>query len=196
MVTAAARGGWRWYYESIADWMLRNPDKTQEDCAKFFNRSPNTISGIMRSDIFRAYMAQRRREWQREHDQILTQRIGQVALKAADNILDQLDKKRDTLRLDVLTNLMGSSLEALGFGKPSAPTVQVNTMVDSSTNTVTLPLSVSPAALEEARQALRLAETRRIVDLDALPALPGAGSTEAAPSLVSGDVARIEKDQE
>lgn len=178
---SAPEGRWRWWYASIADWMLRNPDGTQEDCARHFGKHPNTISRIVTSDTFRAYLAQRRREWQSDHDARITQRLGDVALKSMDNILDQLDKKRDTLKLDILTELMGSSLEALGFGKPAAPTVQVTTQIDASTQQVVLPGSVSTAALEEARAALRLAEQRRVLEIDVVPnssPAVGAGSSE------------------
>ena len=196
--SSAPEGRWRWWYAAIADWMLRNPDGTQDECAKHFGKHPNTISRIVTSDTYRAYLAQRRREWQADHDAKITQRLGDVALKSMDNILDQLDKKRDTLKLDILTELMGSSLEALGFGKPAAPTVQVNTQVDASSQTVVLPGSVSAAALVEAREALRLAEARRIQDVDVLPPPVAATTFRGAGSLEVEDaktVLEIEKDE-
>lgn len=168
----AQPNAWRWWYASIADWMLRNPGKTQEDCAAFFGKHPNTISRIVTSDVYRAYLAQRRREWQADHDGQLTQKLSDVAMKSMDVILEQLDKKRDALRIDVLKDLMGTSLESLGFGKPNAPQVQVNQMVDASQQTVTV--SVTPAALQEARAALRLAEARRsqLIEVEAPASLP------------------------
>lgn len=194
MTVAAQRGNWRWYYASIADWMLRNPGRPMSECAAHINRHPNTVSMIVNSDVFKSYFAQRRREFTAEHDAQLTQRLGDVAMKSMDCILEQIDKKKDTLRLDVLTELMGSSLEKLGFGKPNAPTVQVNNLVDASTHQVAV--AVSPEALREAREALRVAESSRrggggtdilVAPSAEAPALPASGT---------GGVLEIEKSEE
>lgn len=192
MTVAAQRGQMRWWYASIADWMLRNPGSKLEECAKFFNKHPNTISLIINSDVFKAYLAQRRREWQLDHDAQLTQRLGDVAMKSMDCILEQIDKKRDTLRLDVLTELMGSSLEKLGFGKPNAPTVQVNTMVDASTQQIAI--AVSPETLREAREALRIAESRRGGGGQDILLAPSAEATTSRAG--TQDVLGIEKSEE
>lgn len=188
----------RWWYASIADWMLANPDKTLTECAQYFNKHLNTISRITHSDTFKAYLAQRRREFQADFDARLTGRLGDVALKSMEAITDIIDKKGDSLRIDTLTELMSTSLEALGFGKPVTPAVQVNqTLVDQSQH-VTLPLSVSPAALEEARQALRVAEARRgMPQIDVLPSAPPVAlEAVEAPTPLVGGASTIEKDQE
>lgn len=180
---------WRWWYASIADWMLANPNLTLAECAVYFGKNPNTISRIVNSDIYKAYFAQRRKEFESEHAAKITRRLGDVVLKSIDVIEEKLEKKRDSVPLDVLSDLMGSSLEALGFGKPAAPAVQLNQYNDHS-QTVTLPTTVTPMALEEARAAIRRVEARQIEAIDLLPA-PGAaaGSVEATvPSVVGAPV--------
>jgi len=187
---AQRNGGMAWWYGSIADWMLRNPDKKIEDCATFLNKNPSTISRIINSDVFKAYMAQRRREWQTEHDYALKEKLHGVALGSMDAILEQIDKKRDTLRLDVLTELMSSSLESLGYGRPASPSVQINSVVDASKHVVAVQVSAEDLAV--ARDALRSAEAKTV---QALPDLGPSGSVEATAPAVGRGVSEIETEE-
>ena len=189
---AHRNGGMAWWYGSIADWMLRNPDKKIEDCAVFLNKHPHTISRIVNSDVFKAHLAQRRREWQAEHDAALKEKLHGVATASMDAILEQIDKKRDHLKLDVLTELMSSSLESLGYGRPTTPQVQINSIVDASKQIVAV--QVSAEDLSKARDALRQAE-QKTVEVQALPDLGPSGSVEATAPSVGRGVSEIETDK-
>ena len=42
----------RWWYESLADYMIANPSATQTDIAAYFQRNPATISTVVNTDAF------------------------------------------------------------------------------------------------------------------------------------------------
>lgn len=156
-------GRWRWWYSSIADWMIRNPGGHLKDCAAELRKSENTIYYITSTDLFKDYFAQRRAEWQKDHDFTIRSRLTDVAEKALDAISEKLDKQRDKVELPLLTELLTSSLDRLGFAPATGPMVQVNQYnQDNSQKVVQLPGSVTATALDEARMALRAAQSQRL----------------------------------
>lgn len=158
-------GRWRWWYMGIADWMIRNPGGLIKDCALELNKSPNTISSIVNTDLFKDYFAKRKAEWSRDHDFAIRHKLTEVAELALDATVEKLQKQRDKIDLPLLTDLLSSSLDRLGFAPQSGPVVQVNQQFtqDNSTKVVQLPGSVTALALEEARRALRVAQSQYLL---------------------------------
>lgn len=165
----------KWWYVAIADWMLSNPDAPLYECANALKKAPNTIYMIAKSDLFRAYLAQRRSDFEKHHDGVLRQKLTAVAESSLDILLSTLEKKRDHVPIGQLTDVAMGTLDRLGYSpnKTAAASVQVN---------VQQVAAVSPAALEEARAALRRAEEKRRDTplLDILPAPPVALSRSEA----------------
>lgn len=154
-------GRWRWWYEGIADWMIEHPGGQLQECARDLNKTPTTISLIIHTDVFKDYLAKRRAEWRERHDHALTSKTTAVAEAALDCLLVQLEKKKDQVPITTITEIATSALDRLGYSpqKAQPPSVQVN--VQQNNDTKVVHAAVSPLALEEAREALRVAERNR-----------------------------------
>lgn len=177
-------GRWRWWYGNIADWMLRNPGKPLKDCAAELRKAENTIYYITQTKVFRDYYARRRLEWTREHDATLRSKLTQVAELALDSVAEKLTKQRDKVELPFLTTLVETSLDRLGFAPNKTPAVQVN-VGDNRTQVVQLPGSVSATALEEARMALRAAQSNFAPRQTAIEDRGGGGDSPVLDALFS-----------
>lgn len=158
--SVASSGRWRWWYSSIADWMIRNPGGKLCDCAKELNKNQNTISMIANSDMFRDYLAQRKAEWRETHDFAILSKVTAVAEKSLDTLLTQLEKKGDQVPVQVMAEIATSTLDRLGYGPKQQPGVQVN--VQQNDNRVQV--AVGANELLEAREAMRRAESRRAIE--------------------------------
>lgn len=184
---AYGKNRWRWYYDSIADWMIANPGGQLKDCAKHINKHPNTVTSIIRSDLFQEYLAQRKQEWQREHDRAIVQKTTAVAERALDIMLDKMEKQADKIPMQVVAEVATNALDRLGYAPKAAAAVQVNVDNSTTSNQVVM-VPISPEALEEARDAIRLAEqqrkleARRTLELEAEPTVEDAtDETRTAP---------------
>jgi hypothetical protein len=147
-------GRWRWWYASIADWMIRNPGGTFKECGDYLNKHPQTIGAIAGTDMFKEYLARRKEEFHKDHDYAIRSRLTAVAEQSMDLILDTMKKKGDQIPLARLESLASSALENLGYGVESAKVV-VNT---GPQNTNQVVVNVSTSDLEDARMAMRQAE--------------------------------------
>lgn len=156
---------WRWWYPAIADWMLRNPGGKLADCSKEIGRSVTTISLIANTDMFKDYLANRRKEWQQCHDFALQAKVTKVAESALDILAEVLEKKRDTLPIGRLSEISFSALDRLGYSpNKQAPAIgAVNIQQNGNGSAVVMPVSVD--ALREAQQAIRTVEARRQAQL-------------------------------
>lgn len=162
-------GRWRWWYSAIADWMIRNPGRKLEDCATELGKARNTIYAITSTDLFRDYFAKRKAEWQRDHDSVIRSKLTEVTELALDAVKTKLEKQGDKVDLPLLTDLLSSSLDRLGFAPQTGPMVQVN-QIGQQNNTVQLPNSVTARDLEEARMALRAAQSQYLLpDASSVP---------------------------
>ena len=142
----------RWWYESLADFMIANPSATQNEIATHFQRQPCTISTIVNTDAFKAYFRQRRAVHAEKIDTTVRDKLFQVTTKSLDHILTTLDKKRDNIPLEILQRTAESSLKSLGYG---AAQPAVGTTVNVNTAPPSVHVAVSLDDLEQARMALR-----------------------------------------
>lgn len=149
----------RWWYEHMADFMIAHPTARQNDIAAHFNRSPGTISTIINSDSFKAYLAHRRREYEGKLDQEVRGKLLNVANRGLDFLLDGLEKKRDSIPINVLQDVVDKSLKNLGYGAADKPSASVNVNIANQQNPASVPVSVGLADLEAARQALRASQS-------------------------------------
>lgn len=151
----------RWWYESLADFMIANPRATQEDIAAHFGRVRSTISTIINTDAFRAYYRQRRAEIHADLSDSVKSKLMNIADTSMDMMLEKLEKKRDTLPLETIQKTAEMSLKALGFGAQAQGPTIINNQ-----NTV-VPIAVSLEDLQAAQRALRAAQnnTPQIIDV-------------------------------
>lgn len=140
-----------WYYSRIIDWMIAHPEGLLRDCAKFVGVTQPTLSVIINSDMFKAALDQRKREFQMHHDIGLVEKTTKIAHASLDAILETLVKKKDGVPIQDLKEISESALGRLGYGVKPAPQVSVH--VGNNNTQVVLP--VSQQDLLEAREALR-----------------------------------------
>lgn len=149
-------GRWRWWYEAIADWMIRNPGRPLAECAKELNKAANTIYMITATDNFKTYLAHRRAEFREMHDLTILSKTAAVAELGLDLMLESMQHKRSGVPLSQLNSITNNALKSLGYGIEKPQAVQVNVQQNN------LPPAVSADTLLEARAALRQLEERRI----------------------------------
>lgn len=167
-------GRWKWWYSAISDWMLRNPDGTLASCAAELQRNRHTIYSITSSDTFKRYHQLRKAEYQARHDDILHNKLHELASTSIDQLTAIVKKRGDQVPMQVLAPIAMGALDRLGFNpqqkQAPAPATAVNLTVDN--RTVQLPGSVTQQDLEEARMALRTVEQRKLqsplLDLEAI----------------------------
>jgi len=160
-------GRWNRWYSAIADILIRAPAASNNDIAKELGKAPNTISMIVNTDMFNEYLAQRKDEWRRTHDFTLLNKLTKVAELSLDSVIEQFEKKKDQVPLALATSTMNSALDRLGYTPKTSPAVEVTVNNDARTQTVVVQ-GVSATALEEARNALRIAEGKRAEVYDGL----------------------------
>jgi hypothetical protein len=168
----------RWWYESLADFMVAHPSATQNDIAAHFGRAPATISTIINTDAFKAYYRQRRNVHAEKLDETVRDKLFKVSDKSLDYMLEVLDKKRDTIPLEMLQRITDSSLKNLGYGAtPPGAGVTVNVGQPS-----TVHVAVSLDDLEVARAALRRNQEKLI---DVTPGMGPSAVNSSGPAVNS-----------
>lgn len=171
----------RWWYEALADYMMANPNATQNEIAAHFKRATSTISTIINTDAFKAYMSQRRREHVSVLDASVRDKMLKVADKSMELILEQLEVKRTSIPIDTLQRTVDSTLKSLGYGV-AAPGVNVN--VNSGGGNTLVAVAVGVDDLERARTALRQSQQNAALG-------PRRESSTASPPLVDGEFTEV-----
>lgn len=160
-----------WWYWDLLDYMIANPQATKKEIALHYGIAYQTMILVTTSDMFNAHLEQRRAIISKQLDGEIANRLGKVALTAIDLTQDVLDKKRDNIPLDSLTDIMDKALTRLGYGvKGTAPSSGVTVNVQQA---VVAP--ISGADLEEGRKLLRASQEQRrqaISVVDGLRDLP------------------------
>jgi len=163
------QGRWRGWYSHIADWQLSHPGGRLTDCAKDLGKAVNTITMIVNTDMYRDYFARRREELTKAHDFSIITKTTHVAERALDVMLDKLEKQADKLPMNLVTEVATSALDRLGYAPKPPASVEVNVNTD---NRKVVMVPISAGALEEARDAIRIAEQSRAAAVRALEAEP------------------------
>lgn len=147
----------RWWHETLADYILAHPTATHEELALFVGRTPATISLIVNTDAFKAYFRKRRQQHSEALDAEVRGKLYKIANTSLDHMLSAIDKKRDTIPLEMLHRTVDTTLKSLGYGAPSP---QGTTSV---TVAPTVNVAVSVEDLEAARAALR--QSQQTIDV-------------------------------
>lgn len=163
----------RWY-DGIIDDILANPGTTVKDTAARLGRSPNTISAICNSDLFRARWEQRRAQFNIALDLHLSQKLAEVAEKALEHTIKVLDTKRENVPLPMLKDLAMGSLDRLGYGPSRSERPEVNVNINNNAG------AASPEALARARERMRT--------LELIPNPPEGGVRESSPPAAGQEV--------
>lgn len=136
------------------DWMLTNPDRTQDECSAALGYTSAWVSIVASSDLFRAEFARRRKEFEGYHNARLTGKLTALADKALDRQSQLLDPDPITSALPhprVVLDSANLALKALGYLDPKAPAGGVNVNVNANIDA----RRVDPQALQEARAIYR-----------------------------------------
>jgi hypothetical protein len=154
------RKPFRWWHDAIIDWRLSHPGGSLAEMSRDLGRSMNYLSMLVNSDMFRARWEQRRAE----HSMFVHAAIVSKATEAVDKsfeiLLDQLEKKRDSIPFQALVDFQDKTLNRLGYGSQKGPSVVVNNQVNGGM----IPAPVTVVELEEARAALRHSEQMRMLE--------------------------------
>jgi len=146
-----------WWYWAIIDEMIANPECTKKELAARFKVSEVCIHLITTSDVFNAYLSERRAGNSKMLDEAIRLKLQQTADRVLATIQTVIEKKKDAIPLDQLTSLADKTLERLGYGVRNAGMV-----VNATGNTqVVVPVSIQD--LEAARKALRNSETQKAI---------------------------------
>lgn len=147
----------KWWHEAIVDDMLAFPTDTLKQRSARLNYTVSWLSIVINSDAFKAMYEQRRANFKERLDSSIAHKTAEVANRALDALLETMEKKRDKLPFEALTDLTDRTLERLGYGvKPKTSAPQVNVSIG-------LP-PVSREQLEAARSALRSSEAARVIE--------------------------------
>lgn len=150
----------RWWYEALADYMVAHPQARQNDIALHFGRSASTISLIINSDAFQAYLRKRRADYVEALDTTVRDKMLNVASQSFDLILERFEKKRDTIPLETIHKSAELAMKGLGMGvEKSGPAVVVNQQ-----NAQPIAVAVSLDDLQAAQQALRAAQAAPLIE--------------------------------
>lgn len=172
----------RWWYESLADYMIANPTASQNDIASYFQRNPATISTVINTDAFKAYFRQRRAQHAETLDTAVRAKLFKLADSSLDHMLAALEKKRDSVPLETLQRTSDMALKNLGYGAgaPSGVTVNVDQKGPQTVN-----VAVSLDDLTRAREALRRNQLR-VIDNDAAEVRGEAAALQGEPRVSAG----------
>jgi len=176
-----ARGERRWWHEALADFILTNPTASQKDMAAHFGKSVGTINFIVNTDSFKAYYRQRRAAFEESLDSNIRNKLMKLADSSIDQMLATLEKKRDSVPMEILHRTSDMALRNLGYGAPPAP----QTIINNQPSHVNVAVSVED--LERAREALRRQQLGPVVDVEPVESARLAGSPTKPPDK-SGDV--------
>lgn len=136
----------RFWYDTIIDWMLLNPSAPLTECAKALNRGEGTIRHIVGSDIFKERLAARRTDYNMRLANALVDSSSEVALSSMKEIQKRIADNPAKIPISQLIDINDKIMNRLGYGV--APVAQ-------QTNVNVTNVSVSPAALKEAQQLAR-----------------------------------------
>lgn len=114
-----------WWYSSILNWMVANPEKRLADCARELKVSQSWLSVIINTDMFRAELAARQKELGSAVTVELKDKIAGVAHMALDAQLAELET--GLLTGKDLRETSAMALKALGYmDGPASNPVQIN----------------------------------------------------------------------
>jgi len=148
----------RWWYDSLIDWMIAHPGGSMEDAAKDLGRSAVWLRIVANSDSFQAQYQARRGQLSDAVNQRLASKLTKAAELSLDCIIDRLEQKQDKVPLPTLLDLQEKSLNRLGYGTNSSTPMAQQVVQNQQNNYFT----VDKDTLVAARERIRVAEELRL----------------------------------
>lgn len=102
-----------YHHEAIADAMIACPQKTQGQIAKELGYTQSWLSTVVNSSMFRAYLSQRRAEYNEALADKTQRRLFEVGLKAVDEVEAALES--DELDPNFALDAMDKALQRAGM---------------------------------------------------------------------------------
>ncbi len=159
-----------WWHESLINWLMVNPDCSLGEAAEFFQKSRSWLSVVMRSDIFRARLAECFKDNRVLMARTTAERLGTITDITLDAIEEKIEEERENLSLSQLHDTAELVLKAQGYTARSPIAVQVNAPSgDVNINTV------SPNVLGRARdraqqlEKLKVIKVNEAIEVEAVP---------------------------
>lgn len=110
------------WHEMVIDFMLLNPTATHQEIADQFGVAKETIGYVLRSDMFKMRLEERRARFQAQVDGTAIERLQGKLAGLAERSLDALDEKiaeqRKELGIGETRETAEMALKALGYGAP------------------------------------------------------------------------------
>ena len=95
-------------HEQILNWLLLNPERSQGECAKFFNVTESWLSVIINSDVFQQRLLEKRQMMDRRVTDVLEAKARNVINKGLDRLEEIIPVATDPrLILDTTDKLLG-----------------------------------------------------------------------------------------
>lgn len=114
-------------HQAIADWLIANPDRTQNECAVEFGLTPAWLSVIVNSDIFQEYVRQRLHEVSTPVMFSLREKLLGVAHRAVEKLGACVDNSQDP---DFLLAAADKTLHRLGYAPSRGPEPAAQTVTN------------------------------------------------------------------
>lgn len=148
-------------HEAIADYLLAFPERSKRECAEAMGVSPAWLSTVINSNAFRAYMTERRRDY----NQVLHEEVVAKMYKVVGDSLDTLDRVVLNPETDprLVLDIKDKTLEQLGYGSKSAAPA------GGAGNSGGIHLHVNAESLQIARNAINMLPSRTANETKVLP---------------------------
>lgn len=140
-------------HEAFADYMLVNPGCTLAEMAQYFSYTPAWICTVTRSDMFQAYLAERRKDVSALVHESLPRKLEAAAHMATEKLIQTLERTNDG---EMIVDIFDKVLHRCGYA-PSARTPGVA----AGTVNVQQNFYMGKDDLQAARQALTDAHVER-----------------------------------
>lgn len=150
-------------HEALADYMLINPGCTLREMGAFFGYSGAWLCSVINTDMFKAYMADRRGEIRISVAEGLPKRLEAAAHLATERIIEVIEKTNDA---DTIVDCFDKVLHRLGY----APNAKGNAAAPVVNNTQNNVFYLSKADLKEANGKFLEAHNREPIELPVLQA--------------------------
>lgn len=134
-------------HESLADYILQNPGCTLRELGGHFGYTAPWICTVLGTDMFKAYMRERRNNVASMVEQDLPAKLHAAAHLATERLIEQLTTTNDP---DFLLESFDKVLHRYGF----APNAKTGAQAAVVNNTQINHFTVEKSDLDEARQAL------------------------------------------
>lgn len=127
-------------HEQILNWLILNPDKTQNECAAFFNVTPAWLSVVVNSDCFQQRFAEIRNSMDERTTTVAIGKMRAVVDKGLERLGGLVEVSSDPGFVLETTDKL---LNRLGFGAKGVAQLNVNVQNNA--------LMVSREVLQQAR---------------------------------------------